>query len=250
MGILGTEGGAEGVHIAVGAGEDLGLQLPAHRQESRLAEEILGVVHQPVRLQGWSPVIQGGDPEHLARTLAVAGGDDRGVDINKAPLLKEAVDRVGQAGAHAEDGPEEIGTRPQVGDLTQKLRRVALLLERVGVVRPAQQADFPGLHLPGLALALRRHEGADHLQGGSGGETVDTLESGAGLGHDHLEVLQAGAIVDLNERKALGVAAGADPALDKDAFEGGGAAQGRADTGAGNHEPEIAAGAAFSSGLW
>jgi len=34
--------------------------------------------------------------------------------------------------AHAKHGAEEIGTGPQVGDLAQKLQRVAFFLERIG----------------------------------------------------------------------------------------------------------------------
>ena len=44
IGVLGTEGGAEGIHIAEGHGKVLGVQLAGHRQAGFLTEEVLGVI--------------------------------------------------------------------------------------------------------------------------------------------------------------------------------------------------------------
>ena len=41
VGVLRAEGGAEGVHIAEGHGEVLGVQLAGHGEVGRLAEEVL-----------------------------------------------------------------------------------------------------------------------------------------------------------------------------------------------------------------
>ena len=52
VGVLGAEGRAEGVDLAQGAGEDLGLELAADRQVRGLAEEVLGEVDGRRRSSG------------------------------------------------------------------------------------------------------------------------------------------------------------------------------------------------------
>ena len=76
VGILRPEGGAEGVHVAEGHGEVLGVELAGDGQVGGLAEEVLAVVHLAVLGAGRVLHVQGGHPEHLAGALAVGGGDD------------------------------------------------------------------------------------------------------------------------------------------------------------------------------
>ena len=116
VGLLRPEGGAEGIHVPKGHGKVLRVELAGHRQVGRLAEEVLGVVHGPVPGLGHVVQIQGGHPEHLARPLAVGGGDDGGVDIDEAPLLEEAVDGVGRHAPHPEGSRKQVGPGPQMLD--------------------------------------------------------------------------------------------------------------------------------------
>ena len=80
---------------------------------------------------------QGGDAEHFAGTLAIAGGDDRGVDVDEIALLEEPVDGVGHAAADAEHRAVEVGARPEVGDAAQELGAVAFFLQRIVLRHPA-----------------------------------------------------------------------------------------------------------------
>ena len=207
VGGLGPEGGAEGVHVAEGHGEVLGVELAGDGQVGALAEEVLGVVHLAVGGLGHVVQVQGGDPEHLAGAFAVAGGDDGGVDVDKAPVLEEAVDGVGRHAAHPEHGGEQVGPGPQVLDGPQVLHGVALLLERV-----VGSGDLQGL----LGLG-RQHHGAHHRQGGPHVLGGDLLVVGEDIGvHDHLEVLEAGPVVELDEAEGLHVPDGPGPAADGD----------------------------------
>ncbi len=187
VGILGAEGGAEGVHITEGHGEVLGIQLTGHGQAGFLAEEVLGVVHLPVLGLGDVVQVQGGHLEHLAGALAVAAGDDGGLHIHEAPALEELMHRVGRHGANAERGGEQVGTGPQVLDGPQELHAVALLLQ--GVIRRglALDLDAVGFHLQRLLGVRRQHHSAlddqrrAHILGGN------VLIVGQLLGgHDHL----------------------------------------------------------------
>mmetsp|Transcript_10898 Transcript_10898/g.22190 ORF Transcript_10898/g.22190 Transcript_10898/m.22190 type:complete len:228 (-) Transcript_10898:349-1032(-) len=118
--VLRPEGGPEGVDARQGAAVVLDTQLPAHRQEGWLAEEVLAVVdfllgghRQPALLRIGE---QRGDLEHLPRTLAVRGRNERCVDIDEAAVPEELMRRVGQSVAHTGHGPDENGTRPEVAD--------------------------------------------------------------------------------------------------------------------------------------
>ena len=77
------------------------------------------------------------------------------MDVEEAALLEEVVDGEGQRVAHAGDGAEGVGARPQVGHLAQTLEGDALLLQRIlGRLAEAQHLDGRGLDLDGLLRAL------------------------------------------------------------------------------------------------
>ena len=232
VGVFSAEGGAEGVDVAEGAGEDLGLELSGDGEEGLLAEEILGVVDGAVLGLGRVGEVEGGDAEHVAGALGVAGGDDGRVDIIKALFLIELVDGVGEPAADAEDSAEEVRARPQVGDLAEELHRVALFLERVGGVGLADHGEAGGDNLPFLAGALGLNELAAHLEGGAGVGLGDVRVVGQGGVGDDLDALEAGAVVELDEGEGLGVAAGADPALEQNGVHRGGGVEGVFDEGA------------------
>lgn len=59
-----------------------GFQLPADGQESGPIKEVVGIIDRAARL-GQTFEIQSRDPEHFPGTLAIAGGDDRRLDITE-----------------------------------------------------------------------------------------------------------------------------------------------------------------------
>ena len=219
VGVLGAEGGAEGVHIAKGHGEVLGIQLAGHGKAGLLAEEILGIVHLAILGLGDILEVEGGHLEHLAGALTVGAGDDGGLGVDKAALLEELVDGVSRHAPHPEGGGEQVGPGPQVLDGAQKLHAVALLLQ--GVIRGglALHLDGVGLHLQRLLGVRCQHHGTADDQGRTHVLRGDLLIIIQLLGgHDHLQILEAGAVVQLNEAKGLHVADGTRPAADGDLF--------------------------------
>ena len=134
VGVLGAKRRAEGVDLAQRAGEDFGFKLSADGEERRAVEEVLGEVDvaQSGFASGQLVELERGDLEHLARAFAVAGGDDRRVDVEKAVLLKELVDRAADLVAHAGNCAKRVGARAEVGDRAQELEGVPLLLKRIG----------------------------------------------------------------------------------------------------------------------
>mmetsp|Transcript_10783 Transcript_10783/g.21639 ORF Transcript_10783/g.21639 Transcript_10783/m.21639 type:complete len:224 (+) Transcript_10783:1164-1835(+) len=65
---------------------------------------------------------EGGDLEHLARTLTVARRDDGRVHVLKAALLEELVRGEGEAVADALDGSDGVGAAAEVDFLPQELQ--------------------------------------------------------------------------------------------------------------------------------
>ena len=217
VGVLGPEGGAEGIHIAEGHGEVLGVQLAGHGQAGFLTEEVLGVIHLPVLGLGDVVQVEGGHLEHLAGTLAVAAGDDGGLYIHKTPALEKLMHRVGRRGADAERGGEQVGAGPQVLDGPQEFHAVALFLQ--GIVRrgPALHGDLGSPQLQGLLGLRRQHHGAPDDQGRAHVLSRDFLIIMQFIGaHDHLQIAEAGAVVELDEAEGLHIPDGAGPAAHGD----------------------------------
>ena len=213
VGVLRPEGGAEGVHVAEGHGEVLGVELAGDGEAGLLSEEILGVVDPSILRPGRVVQIQGGYLEHLAGPLTVRAGDEGGVDIDKAPILEEAVDGVGRHAPYPESCGKQIRPGPQVLDGAQKLDAVPLFLQ--GVVGGGGPLHLDGgrLHLQGLlGLRGKRHLSLDD-EGGAHVLPGDFLVVVQDVGvHDHLEVFKAGTVVELNKAEGFHIPDGAGPA--------------------------------------
>ena len=119
-------------------------------------EEVLRVIDFALVVPRRLVRVERRDAEHLAGPFAVAGGDDRRVEVEEAFLLEEVVDRAADAVAHARDRAERVGPRPQMGPLAELFERVPLLLQRVRFgIGPAVDDDLGGVHFGGLPFAAR-----------------------------------------------------------------------------------------------
>ena len=152
--------------------------------------------------------------EHLARALAVAGGDERRVEIEEAALVEEGVDGHGHVVAQTHDRSEGVGAQTQVSNLAQELHAVPLLLQRIGVgVGLAIHHYLPGLHLDGLTAALALHQTALDADAGACGDAFQLLLKRGRVGHN-LYVVYNRAVVDGEESHILVAALGAHPTFD------------------------------------
>ena len=220
--VLGAEGGAERVGLAQRAGERLGLELPADGQIGRPVEEVEREIDLAsalsVRPLGTLFELERGDLEHGAGAFAIAGGDDRRVDVEEAALLEELVDRVADAVPHPGDGAEGVGARPQMGDRAQELERVALSSARDRCPTSAMPWTVTAVAWTSVACPLPGEAFTRPVtrDAAAGRKALDLrlVVRQAAFG-DHLDVAEAGAVVDFQEAEAgLRVAAGADPAVE------------------------------------
>ena len=219
VGVLRAESGAERVHIPEGHGEVLGVQLAGHGERGGLAEEVGAPIHlaghkRAVRGRGsllaherYLGRVDGGHAEHLAGPFAVARRDDGRVHVDEPAILEEAVDGGGGHRADAEHGAEQVRARPQMLLGAQELRRGALLLQRVVGSRGALDANALGGKLEGLRGVRRQlqrafaHESRRHVLVRN---LVVVFQRRTV--HDHLQVLEATAVVQRDETEVLHIA--------------------------------------------
>ena len=121
--------------------------------------------------------------------------------------------RIGRHGPHPEGSGKEIRPGPQMLDAAQKLHAVPLFLQ--GIVRGGLTLHLhgPGLHLQGLLGLRRQHHRAMHHQRRTHILTRDLLVvfQHRGVQH-HLQILEAGAVVQLDKAEALHIPDGPCPA--------------------------------------
>ena len=135
------------------------------------------------------------------------------MDIDEAPLLEELVDGVGRHAAHPEGGGEQVGAGAQVLDGAQELHGVALLLQRIVGGGGALHGDLGSFQLKGLLGVGGEHQLAGDDEGGAHILLGDLVVVGQRAPvHDHLQVVEAAAIVQGDEAKGLHVAQRAHPA--------------------------------------
>ena len=224
VGVLRAKRRPEGVHVAKGHGEVLGIELAGHGKTCRLAEEVAAPVNLPrvkfpARL-GSSFLaharhvfhIERGHAEHLACPLAVGRRDDRGIHIDESAVLEKAVDSCSRDAADAENGAKQVRARTEMLLGAQKLDRGALLLQRV-----VRRGDtFDGNALSGkLEWLLRLGRELQRALADKGGahvlscDLVVVFQSFAA--HHHLEVAKAASVVQGDEAEVLHIAHRADP---------------------------------------
>ena len=175
----------------------------------------------PSSVRGGISGIDGGNAEHLAGTLAVAAGDERGVRVHKAALGKEPMDALGRNRTHSKRRAKGIGAGAQVLDGAQKLHAVALFLQGIIGGGGALHGDLLRMDLKGL-LGL----GGQQQVAGNNKRRADILAGNLiiigqfiFLKH-HLQIAEVAAVVQLDEAKGLAGAQGAHPAANSDRLRG------------------------------
>ena len=216
--VLGAERRAERVDLAHAAGVGLAFELPADGEIRGPVEEIEMVIDFRA-FAGEFVERERGDLEHRARPFAIAGGDDRRVQVQKAFFLEILMDRIADAVPHPGDRAEGVRPRPEMGDGPQELERMAFLLQRIRFgVGDAIDEDVFGEHFGRLSLARRGADFALDANARADGELFDfrLVVRQRGLGDD-LNVAEAGAVVQFDEAEpAFRVPPGADPTLNND----------------------------------
>ena len=208
VGILRAEGWAEGIDVRERAGEGLAFELSTHGEVGLLAKEIL------LGLTGRI----GRHPKHLARSFAIARGDDGGVDVGKFTFIEKTMHRIGQTTPHPEDRAVEIGAGTQVGNRAKELRRVSFFLKRKIFRRFTEQRNLRRTHFPTLPLPRALNQFPYHAHRSTGVHFRNLIRSRNARIDDDLNPLETGTVIQFDKRKLLGIPPGPDPATE---FHGG-----------------------------
>ena len=216
VGILSAERRSERIDVTERLRERLALQLAGYREIRLRAEEILAVVDGAVFIFRKMLKVERCDLEHFAGALCVRCRDERRVDVDKAVLLEELVDRVGNQRADAEGRLECICARAEMRHRAQILERVALFLQRV--VRAGRSLDVHliGLNLKRLLRLRRRDQCSADDDCGADIEMCDLAEIAHPVVENDLKRIEIRAVMNDHESECLRIADRADPAADRD----------------------------------
>ncbi len=95
------------------------------------------------------------------------------MDVNESTFLKKFVNSEGEPAPDTKNAAEQIRARAQMRDFAQKLRRVPLFLERIGIIRSADDVDPVRDQLPFLSFTLRCHQRAADLNRSAGNQPLN-----------------------------------------------------------------------------
>ena len=215
--VLSSERRAKGVDLSQSHGGKLALQLTGDGKIGLLTEEVLAVVYFTLLSTGRIGYIQRRHLEHLPGSLSIRGSDQRSVEVDKPLVVEVLVNRICHIVADAEDCTKGVGPRAEVSHLSQELKGVLLLLQRIriGVCR-AVDLNGISLYLYCLSLALTLYQLAVYRETGTGGDLLEQLLIDLALVGNDLEVIHRGAVIHGDEGDILATPLGADPPLDID----------------------------------
>ena len=103
-----------------------------------------------------------------------------------------------------------------MGNRAQELGRVTFFLQREVAGRLTDEFERAGMDFPGLAFPLRFDQLTSDADGGTGAHFVNVIIAWDSSVCDTLEVPEARPIIELDEGKLFGVAAGPHPSFDCD----------------------------------
>ena len=219
VGVLGPEGGAEGVDFTYSRGSQFAFQLSGNGEGGLLPEEVFGEVHVALLVQGDVLQVQGGYLEHVSGTLGIAFRNEGGVEIDESLLVEEAVDGEGHLVADSQNGAEGVGPQTHVGHAAEVFQGGVLFLEREAHrVALSQHLDVRGLDFNGLAAAHGLDQLSPYGQGSAGGYLLEELfVKEFRIGY-YLYIGNGGAVVEGDELNLFVASFGADPALGQDLY--------------------------------
>ena len=214
--VLRAERRSERIDTAQRAGVRFSLQLAADRQVRGASKEVLREINA-ARLFVARRIfdIERRHLEHFARAFAVAGGDQRSVEIVEAAALEEFMRRERQRVAHTRHRAERVRAGPQMSHFAQTLKGNARLAERIfhRIAEP-EHFHFRRLQINGLPLPFGSDQRASYLHGGSRMKLHNfRIVIRKACRRNHLQISLATAVVQFDERKArLRITPGPHPA--------------------------------------
>ena len=121
------------------------------------------------------------------------------MDVNETTLVKKLVNGECQPAPHPKDAAKKIRAWTKMRNLAQKLRRMPLLLQRIGVIGRSDDVYLVGDDFPFLAFALRSDQRPARANGGTSGQSLQRGIIRQRVSRDDLKVTQTRAIIQFDE---------------------------------------------------
>ena len=220
VGVLGPEGGSEGVDFSECRSAQLALELSAHGKRRPAAEEVFAVVNFSLFVfrQG-SVEVEGRHLEHIAGSFRIRGGDERGVEVHEALGVEVLVDCEGHLAAQAEHRTEGVGAGAHMCHRPEVLERSVFLLQGIAHrVAFAIDGYLRGADFHGLAAAHGFDQIAPDAYTGAGTDLCEHRFHLRILVHHYLYVLDGGAVVEGDECYFFVASLSPYPTFGKDLF--------------------------------
>ena len=147
VGVFRAEGGTECVDRSESCGAQLTFELSADGECCGLSEEISREVNLAILCFREVVEVKGRYLKHRSGAFAVAGRDERGVQIEESAFIEKFMDGESEGRTHSEYSAEGVGSRTQMGDLAQEFESVTFFLERIFLgVGGSEYFKTVGLH--------------------------------------------------------------------------------------------------------
>ena len=212
VGLLGTEGRSKGIYLAKGHGHTFRFQLAGNSQAGGFSKEILGIIDGTVLVERRVYRVQGGYPEHFTGALTVAGSNQRGMAVDKAPLVEEFMDGIRRHRPHPKHRVKGVGSGAKMGNGAQIFQGVAFFLKRVFRGRFPFNLDGVGMHLKGLLGVGGQHQSPVNHQSGTHVEFGNLFKIiDLSILENHLQILEGRAVVEFDKSQRFGGTDGANP---------------------------------------
>src|SRR5438034_472477 len=147
------------------------------------------------------------------------------MDVNETAFLKELVNGECEPAPHTKNATKKIRARTQMRDLAEKLRRVTLFLERIGIIGGSNDVDLVRDEFPLLSFTLGSDQRPTHANGSARRQPLHIRVIWQRVRGDNLQIAQRRSIVQLDERKILRIAPGPHPPLHLNGIDWRGALQ-------------------------
>ena len=134
------------------------------------------------------------------------------MEVEETSVVEVFVDGESHGVTQTEHAAEIVGSRTQMGDLTEELHGMTLLLQRI-LFRIGTTVNLYcfGLHLYRLALTLRFNQLTGHMDTRTGGNLLEqSLVEFLCVGH-HLQIGHDGTIIESDELHEIVAASGTHP---------------------------------------
>ena len=211
--ILCAESRTEGIYLSKSRCTEFAFELSTHRQTGHLPEEIVRIVDFSVLIFLQVVEILRRHLKHLARTLCIACGDERRVEIEESVFVKVLVNGYCHMMPYAHHGSESISAQTQMSVLPHIFEALTFFLHRIVGSTAAVERDVSALYLGALSLSLTFHQHTRRTDTSTGSDLFQQFGIKACRVYHQLHILNGRTVVEGDKIHRLTAAMRSNPSF-------------------------------------